>query len=1131
MIVPDPLVLTLAVARPILTKAGAAAIRKPLVRLKVVRGCRKRATSNNFSIRSAALYSWLTSPAARSLLDMPGLDAIPQALHSLRRILRVTDDQLDDRAHQLLDYILYEWTRAVDPSAAVALRGDLTDEHVSKEAEATRTLIRDVSVVADATRSFEEALSELHPWRADEARQLASSWTNAASVVAQVANAPKPAAILAQWHEFPPGWFEDAPADWVAWLATLAHDHHSFQAASSLYATAIERGASDRGYLVALQTMAQSRIDSKKAKSFLVKSTETHPLSVALTALFEERPTDAKAALSDWAPTKPNQLAVRALVLSQALAELDDVAGAIATLEGVQGAEVSSGLAMAVAQYRLARSVGTSTINTIAEANRALTLAVRARDHRRQWRGPSEPCVVLAARAACLAGDVDLAWRLCKEAPEGDATKDESSHPDVRSEAGLIAALSVRTGAAKAALETIDDPFRVAEMRALLAADAGERDVAITHWQDAWKQAEDDADRLVAARGIAEHGGVLPDLSGFGADSEEKIQEIKVLAAAMSETGDSRLEKLRAGASKAPIIAVQLALEYRANGEHRAAGETLKHAAETWPHPSLWSMAADSYWHAGGWDAAIDCAERAISAGAGAWSGERQCRALMLDVFAASGALDRALEQARTLTSSDPTDPSAQWAHVKCAARRALLDEAWTELTRTDPPAIPRDPNEVGLWVSLHVRFAANGRFVTKALGYANNFPDDSALRGGVLAELYGRSNSDVQKLTAEELKELHQATKEYTEQFPDSAQFRAVTIDLEKPLEALAALAGEAPKPDPEYVEKVRSSAYPVGMLGVFGNRTYLEILIQCRGQLGVAHRPRARPAAQVPGTIVRVLDTSAAVTLAGLDEVTREALLGLSKGLESTDEALRDCVRGAENFGPTRTMSVGWNDSPDTPTITEISEDQAQHQALLAQEACGIVRRTHRVPWPELKTIPEVSGDLMPFLLGVDLAATTGQELWVDDVALASMAREFGCATVSTLDVINDAAASGRLVGDVYEQLVGQLVHAGYLHPPFNTASVRHAAELSGWRAEGAARFLAQAESWNDANATSNFLLEALRHVADSAAIETQRWSFAASMAWGRHRPRRPHNVTRHCCSVESLASPGVTQRSCCL
>lgn len=118
----DPLILTFTIARPVLVKAGAAAIRKPLVRMKVVRGCAARAKNHHFAIKRWALYSWLRGAAASSVLDAPGLDGIPFAVHSLQRVVRGSE-KLDERARMLLDFVLYEWTRAVEPSAAIALRG------------------------------------------------------------------------------------------------------------------------------------------------------------------------------------------------------------------------------------------------------------------------------------------------------------------------------------------------------------------------------------------------------------------------------------------------------------------------------------------------------------------------------------------------------------------------------------------------------------------------------------------------------------------------------------------------------------------------------------------------------------------------------------------------------------------------------------------------------------------------------------------------------------------------------------------------------------------------------------------------------------------------------------------------
>jgi hypothetical protein len=68
-----------------------------------------------------------------------------------------------------------------------------------------------------------------------------------------------------------------------------------------------------------------------------------------------------------------------------------------------------------------------------------------------------------------------------------------------------------------------------------------------------------------------------------------------------------------------------------------------------------------------------------------------------------------------------------------------------------------------------------------QAQRYTDGFPDDAALCGGVLGEIYGPSNSETRKLTCQEPKELHAVTEAFTEELPDKTHLRSARSGLRR--------------------------------------------------------------------------------------------------------------------------------------------------------------------------------------------------------------------------------------------------------------------------------------------------------------------------------------------------------------
>jgi hypothetical protein len=712
----------------------------------------------------------------------------------------------------------------------------------------------------------------------------------------------------------------------------------------------------------------------------------------------------------------------------------------------------------------------------VTDANRALNLAVQARDARRSWGGDSSDAVVLAVRAAALLGDIDRAWNLT-QADGGEATAVEARAESVRRESAVLASLTGRHERAAELAAELDDQHVSSMNDAFAAMERGDEEAANAAWAQAFAHASTDSDRLATAMYLAEAGAELPDLSDLRERHPEQVREIDVVHEVMSTNRD-RIATLRARVHESARLAIALATHYTDQDQPEKAAQVLVDAGDRHREALLMRMGAERYMRASKYAEAQAAAEKALALGGSDWPGEYDARAVLHDAMMGQGDTAGAFAQAQALVALAPDDRTARWALVGALMRRNDGEAAWRALCPDGVPIDPRSPQEAWLWVELAAEYDHGPRFVPRVLAMLSAWPDDEDLRGSVLARMFfalrERDHDD-------EGEALREATEEYLQRWPDSPTFRTIqlgpdddplgplTPDLEKHAKAVSPL-----------LDQVKAGELPVGMVAAIG-RTYTEAVVSRAAGMVRSFNPGNTAMGAAAIDLAReqgaVIDTSAMGTLVTLNDGLRHDLMGSLSRVETSEGAYADALAAQASLGTRSTMTVGFDQAAKQPRVYEISEEEAEllatRAAAVADLAGGLTRRSQVGP-----SRFERSDRRTGWLEAYEIAREATTVFWCDDAVLANMARNEGIATFSTVDLLRAVLVdpSDRKLLEVAE---GTLVASYHVDLGFNADTMRFAAELDNWAARGAAFALSRPYTWQDAEAAGAFLLSALdRH-----------------------------------------------------
>jgi tetratricopeptide (TPR) repeat protein/predicted nucleic acid-binding protein len=929
--------------------------------------------------------------------------------------------------------------------------------------------------------------------------------------------------VLQGWAVEDPTWLRQAPAQAFGWLGQLAADYGAPRASRVFFERCLREGGHPRDFLLARVALQAGSNTVQEAREYLLAHQDTaSPLLEALRGYLDEDWTGCIQHLGRWEPHNPLAEALRVQLEAEALTRAGRESEALTLLRAADREGMFTGISIHLAAALLQHAVHSRTPNKLADAQEALAVAVRARNSRRSWYGDSTEAAVLAVQAAVLCGDLSSAWSLTQPQPEGEALPREAADDRLREETALVAAMSGREQKAEQLLAGMTNAFTKAQVMAVIAESRLGGDTENPQvrglWLQAWEAAQTEPEQLTAAMGLAEAGADLPDLEHLKPGFPEAVAEIELLARALRGRPGDELVVLRANIARSPLIVLKLAQRYHRAGDIQLAAQTLQDGANQWHDVRLMAMAAGVFREAGAYPRARECADAALRMAGAGWAGQGRMYALLVEIESAEGRMDQATDAALKLLALDPLDPDARWALVKCYAARAMPEQAWQTLTEHGAPLDPRSRDEALLWVGLGASFSTDTYFTGRALALMQRWPDDEELLGRLLGALHWRAVEPAGPLSEQEGEQLRAATESYLERFPASAVFRAVAVGTpDRPLENLAEELRTAYERTQEVREKVASGELPVGMLSLAAGRTYAEACMRRTAERPVAYAvdipvdPGETQAVQAARTGRVVVDTSAAVTLALLEQGVAEQLVGHPQAVTTTDQLLADALRAKESIALRSDMTVAWDERSASAAVLISTPEELAALRSTAARLVEIMQSTPRVSRPELRSLPRLSGGRSTaWLTAVDYAKEHDLVLWCDDRVLRAVARSQGVATFGTLTLIEVCLHDGMLTRQEGLVIKAELLRNYFVDMPFSVDLYRAAAQTDAWQAKAVAVALSRPTAWSDPQAASQFALDAASQVIGSLPQEASGWLSAAYT--GLHRATTPAHRARN-------------------
>ncbi|MEV0227211.1 hypothetical protein [Streptomyces sp. NPDC050704] len=964
----------------------------------------------------------------------------------------------------------------------------------------------------DARTDFQTGLRTLSPRAQEEAQALTGAWPAVEQAVGLLHSCPtEREALLRQWaHRFP-SWMEKAPPQAFAWLAELASDYEAHQASVTFFQRCIDDGGFPRDLWVARAAQQLSAAGTDQdARDFLVTNNNpSSPLLLGMLALFDSDWKKALGHLASWEPATRTARAFKAGLEAHALTSTGQDAAALARLRAADPDGIMSGIQHLSALILLDRAVRGRSEHRLADAREALALAIKARDGRRTWFGDSVAPAVVAVQAAQVCGDAVTAWGLTQEQSEGQALAREARDPRLIEHRAVLAALTGRVDEARRLQSQVESAYARAQITAVILERETDGQIEPPQiqaaWQAVWDAATTEQEQLQAAMGMAECGTQPVDLDRLEGSHPEIVAEIRLIARALTASSAGDLSVLRANVTKSRIIVLALAQRYQISGERELRARTLRSGAEHWRDAFLMAMAADAYRHADMPAQTKVCAREALTLAGPDWAAQGEMYALLVEAELAEGNTDRATDAARNMLALDPHDHNARWALVRCHVARSLFEDAWNVLAYQGTPIEPRTGHEALLWVKLGARHSSEANFAGQALALMQRWPDDEELLGAFIATLHLSAAGTPERWSENDADQLNEATAEYLERFPDSSQFRAVTLGPDDdPLVNVADELRQAHENVKGVQSKVAAGDLPLGTLTWVTGRGYTELsLRRGAGFVYAGDALAAGVGAEAVATacsVRTVIDPTAAHTLALLDPGHAERLIGSLEEVVTTDQLFQDALYAKESLALQTELTLGWDEAGQRAEVRSDEVANLERLRSTSVRVVDVLRSVARVPRPELRRFPLPGTRGKEWLTAPDYAKEHGLVLWSDDRVLRAIARAEHIPAFGTLDLLDGTTAAGQFSAHEALLIKADLLRNHYVDIDFSSDLYEAAALADGWQAKAVANALSRPLAWTQPQSAASFVLDCVSRISEQRPHDINLWLAAASTGLAR-------------------------------
>lgn len=1040
------------------------------------------------------------SPSAVERLEASLATALKPTIVLIRKS-RFADVRLREDAERLVPIVIGEFLATLDPSLATSVAQYRTMGRLAGLQEQ----VESIAETLDLDRDEEVVLRRLPLNARGPVQELKrESRSTAAYLLKSVlGDEAGPSSAVSRLVRVPPDWLESAPH--TAWLvlAELATAHGAHSESSEAFERATQHGAPNREvYLARAAAEAMNAEDVDRANNLLnlARTINNESDFVAVVVAAVRQDFQEAIELAAEYPKTDDQYPLVIGIKGNCLLALREWDNAIEAFETYLELEPrAAGTALRIAEGLISRVAAGTSSTRQSDIARARELAVRARDQRREWLGPSDEAVALACRAAGLARAWDEAVTLGLAFPDGEATPEEASSQKVLPVVAESAFVINRLDVAEAVISKITDPFERAfqSVRLNEAHDAA-RETVVADFKHCWSLAKTPQQRLDVQIGLASIGEwPIEGLQEMQVEDPEQADIVTAISENKRQVFNPAISRLRKypDSSRAREL---LAHVYHDAGRVPDAIETLRDAYRKFDEPRHAVHAVRLLMATGQLEEAEREARSALTSVAQRSSPGVELRQLLMELAADRSEWGTVEMVARGLVEENETAPDMRWWLVLSLHNQGRVDDAWKALT-TPETLRPSTEIQARLWLDLQRRFGGGASTVQQVVSLAAEYEHSEEVFASALLTAYELSREE--QLPEATVDELHKATDSFLSHFPESELFRRIEFDNP---DELATRVREFLEPGAAQLQDLATSVvrrwFPYFVLSAFAARPYGEALLKraagCLPQ-EIDESPVREAelrAAEVGVDEDVVVDTSVLATFSLFPDHW-PVVLGAFTRLLVTTPAHHDIQSTRSVLAMKSTMTLGWNTAADRLQVSEIPQEVADD---LAQRSEWMSRAASPLTLVEISALDDFPGlefeRYAAALACVQVARRDGAPLFAADAGLRLLARSLSVPTFGILSLLRVLESRGSISPASVSNIVGVLRREFVVDLETMPEEFVSLGEESGWATGPASYLLTRPAFWRDRRSTLELYKHACQSVATHNREELPGWVAAA-------------------------------------
>jgi tetratricopeptide (TPR) repeat protein len=1052
---------------------------------------------------------WLLRPDVFSALAVSTAatltDDVSRVVNALEYELGPPDEMTKSLAASIVAAVVVHVTDLVDPGVAAtlsthrSLKGELADLKLGQGViyegiQDLRSQLDDLAISQSGPELDAVELARLPTHVGSWIRAAHANGADGGAMLRWLRDPVRVRPNLVVLTSDPPSWLLASGDLWVATgFAAETYDLNS--EAIIAFERAAELLPDRRSELLARAALAASRAaEPARAHALLqraaVGASDTDLLFIGVVdaAIAEDVAALEERAIQALTQAIPDATMVRAW-LGRAQVLRNDLDAAASTFEaGAIEATSHAGYLLAYADALLRRAFGQLGGHRVKDSQKALDLALVARNLRRGWGGDSAEATVTACQAAFSLERYSDVIALGSDS-EGEATEAEASHPEVRQ---LLALAKLIEGGQA---PEPNSPFERSWFLGLsLSRDPATRADAIHEFEQAAQLASNEGELDRAQRSLANIGHLaIPRLDEVRERDADHAEALLAIADTNAGNLEAAAVRLRPLIGRSRIAVLQLSEAYVQQGKAVDAADLLRTGGVRFGDVRLLLQAARLLLKLGRIEQSTECLILALPLAPPPSPLRREARWIEVEIAVKYGDPASVEAAASTAISEGEDSPAIRWVRVESLTKLHRLKDAWTEI-RATPVLTPDTEGRARLFLQLLMRREPSRLdLMAEVIG---SFPDSHEVQATGISLFLAFDPTEPRDDLGVAAMQAHVAR--FLEKFPDSPALRSVEVNVDDPEEFREQMR-QMLNPDPErdrqhrqLAEQAASGQLPIGFAASIFSRGYLDSILN-GSTVGFTSIPRdpvvldqeiQLATEQLDQPIVADLSSLVAMTFAPDLWPTVLASFTSVSISDATFAEIDDSI-----FRKTASGSMRWDHQQDSWTMVEFSPEQL--------EAVRLQRNRLRVWASEL---PVVNTGTLADVQGLE--AVQGENTWAaglatahsrscallcDDVALAAIARSIGVPAFGSFALAIALARAGRLANSAFDELITVLFGAQADDLPLTPAQITGLAESVAWPLAPTLHPISRPHYWRDPQAAyAGFVttIEGLGGSADAAA-----------------------------------------------